>query len=60
MSSNYYVLAFLTLISSFKVTRRLWMDEFTVPFARPGSMFRGNPPQGKLFDMTPVSRCGGL
>jgi hypothetical protein len=35
-----------------EVTRRLWFDEFSVPFARPGSMFRGNPPQGKLFPIT--------
>ena len=35
-----------------EVTRRLWMEEFNVPFARPGSMFRGNPPQGKLFSIT--------
>ena len=26
-------------------TRKLWFDEFNVPFARPGSMFRGKPPQ---------------
>ena len=34
------------------VTRRLWQDLFKVPFARPGSMFRGNPPQGKLFPLS--------
>ena len=28
------------LNSADDVTRRLWMDEFNVPFARPGSMFR--------------------
>ena len=33
-------------------TRKLWFDEFNVPFARPGSMFRGKPPQGKLFPIT--------
>jgi len=27
------------------VTRRLWTDTFGVPFARPGAMFRGNPPR---------------
>jgi len=40
------------LNSADDVTRRMWMDEFNVPFARPGSMFRGNPPQGKLFEIT--------
>lgn len=35
-----------------EVTRHLWQDLFKVPFARPGSMFRGNPPQGKLFVLT--------
>lgn len=34
------------------VTRRLWQDLFKVPFARPGSMFRGNPPKGKLFPLS--------
>ena len=27
-------------------------QEFAVPFARPGSMFRGKPPQGKLFPIS--------
>ncbi len=35
-----------------EVTRRLWQNLFKVPFARPGSMFRGNPPQSKLFPLT--------
>ena len=34
------------------VTRRLWQDLFKVPFARPGSMFRSNPPKGKLFPLS--------
>ena len=33
-------------------TRKLWFEEFSVPFARPGSMFRGKPPQGKLYPIT--------
>merc|ERR1711974_465219 len=28
------------------------MSKFNVPFARPGSMFRGNPPNGKLLRLT--------
>ena len=28
-----------------EVTRKLWFEEFSVPFPRPGSMYRGNPPQ---------------
>ena len=35
------------LNSADDVTRRLWMDEFNVPFARPGSMFRWFSPQYK-------------
>lgn len=31
-----------------QVTRRLWSDTFGVSFSRPGSMFRGDPPRGKL------------
>ena len=34
------------------VTRSLWMTRFGVPFARPGSMFRGNPPYGRLRKIT--------
>lgn len=34
-------------------TRKLWAETFGVAFARPGSMFRGNPPQSRLFDLTP-------
>ena len=30
------------------VTRAMWFEEFRVPFPRPGSMFRGNPPQVKI------------
>ena len=30
------------------VTRAMWFEEFRVPFPRPGSMFRGNPPQVKV------------
>ena len=30
------------------VTRKLWRETFNVSFPRPGSMFRGNPPYGKL------------
>ena len=35
-----------------EMTRKLWFEEFNVPFARPGSMFRGKPPQGKLFPIS--------
>ena len=42
------------------VTRRLWQDLFKVPFARPGSMFRGNPPKGKLFPLSPRYQKGLL
>ena len=42
------------------VTRRLWQELFKVPFARPGSMFRGNPPKGKLFPLTPRYQKGLL
>ena len=31
-----------------EVTRKLWRETFQVSFPRPGSMFRGNPPYGKL------------
>ena len=31
-----------------EVTRKLWRETFQVSFGRPGSMFRGNPPYGKL------------
>ena len=34
------------------MTRKLWSAKFNVPFARPGSMFRGNPPNGKLLRLT--------
>ena len=45
LNSNNIVLTLLQnqgskLNSADDVTRRLWMDEFNVPFARPGSMFR--------------------
>ena len=30
------------------VTRNLWRQTFKTSFARPGSMFRGNPPYGRL------------
>ena len=33
-------------------TRSLWSNRFGVPFARPGSMFRGNPPYGRLRKIT--------
>ena len=42
------------------VTRRLWQELFKVPFARPGSMFRGNPPKGRLFPLTPRYQKGLL
>lgn len=35
-----------------EITRKLWLEEFSVPFARPGSMFRGKPPQGQLFPIS--------
>ena len=35
-----------------EVTRALWLQRFDVPFARPGSMFRGNPPYGRLHKTT--------
>ena len=35
-----------------ETARKLWLQEFSVPFARPGSMFRGKPPQGKLFPIS--------
>ena len=35
-----------------EVTRALWLKRFSVPFARPGSMFRGNPPYGRLSKVT--------
>ena len=31
------------LNKSDEVTRKLWLDTFNVPFARPGSMFRSAP-----------------
>ena len=43
------------LNSSDEVTRTMWLEEYHVPFARPGSMFRGNPPQvvnGSGYDPT--------
>ena len=40
------------LNTSDDITRKLWMSKFNVPFARPGSMFRGNPPNGKLLRLT--------
>ena len=40
------------LNSADETTRKLWLQEFSVPFARPGSMFRGKPPQGKLFPIS--------
>ena len=36
------------LSNSDEETRKLWRSRFNVPFARPGSMFRGNPPYGRL------------
>ena len=52
LNSNNIVLTLLQnqgskLNSADDVTRRLWMDEFNVPFARPGSMFRWFSPQYK-------------
>merc|ERR1719414_62302 len=45
------------LNTSDEITRKLWYDQFKVPFARPGSMFRGNPPHGKLLHIsTPLQR----
>ena len=35
-----------------ETTRALWLKRFGVPFARPGSMFRGNPPYGRLRKVT--------
>ena len=40
------------LNTSDEMTRKLWSAKFNVPFARPGSMFRGNPPNGKLLRLT--------
>ncbi len=42
------------------LTRRLWMETFGVPFPRPGSMFRGNPPYGKLMLLTEKYQRGLL
>lgn len=42
------------------VTRKLWYETFKVHFARPGSMFRGNPPHGKLFNLTEKYQKGLL
>ena len=35
-----------------EITRKLWYNTFSVSFARPGSMFRGNPPEGKLHPLS--------
>ena len=44
----YYRSAGSKLNNADDVTRKLWREAFGVSFARPGSMFRGNPPQGRL------------
>ena len=48
------------LNTSDDMTRSLWRETFGVPFARPGSMFRGNPPQGKLLALTEKYQRGLL
>ena len=35
-----------------EVTRGLWRKTFNVSFPRPGCMFRGNPPCGRLHPLT--------
>lgn len=35
-----------------EITRQLWWTRFRVAFARPGAMFRGNPPYGRLRKVT--------
>lgn len=35
-----------------EMTRKLWHEEFGVTFSRPGCMFRGNPPYGKLHPLS--------
>ena len=42
------------------LTRKLWYEAFKFSFARPGSMFRGNPPQGRLFNLTEKYQWGLL
>ena len=42
------------LNTSDAITRNLWSLKFGVPFARPGAMFRGNPPNGHLLQLTPT------
>ncbi len=48
------------LNTSDDITRSLWRETFGLPFARPGSMFRGNPPQGKLLMLTEKYQRGLL
>ena len=43
-----------------EVTRKLWHQKFQVPFPRPGSMFRGNPPHGKLAQLSKSYQAGLL
>ena len=40
------------LCNSEETTKKLWKSTFDSNFARTGSMFRGNPPQGKLWNLT--------
>ncbi|XP_071745850.1 uncharacterized protein [Lepeophtheirus salmonis] len=40
------------LNNSDELTRMLWKNTFNVAFGRPGSMFRGRPPNGRLFTLT--------
>ena len=40
------------LCSSQEVTERLWRSTFGEPFSRPGAMYRGQPPNGKLANLT--------
>jgi hypothetical protein len=41
-----------------EVTRKLWKKTFGVSFGRPGSMFRGNPPNGRLHPLTETYQKG--
>ena len=39
------------MVNSEAETRKLWRETFKEDFSQPGAMFRGEPPNGKLFQI---------
>ena len=37
------------LNNAYEITIKLWQDAFSNSFAKPGAMYRGDPPNGKLW-----------